>query len=76
MPVFVDGRTDLYDDEILDQYLTVVQAREGWKEILERWQIRVVFLEPSAPILQILLADGWTVYYEDAQAVILLHPGS
>jgi hypothetical protein len=76
MPVFVDGRTDLYDDEILDQYLTVVQAREGWNEILERWQIRVVFIEPSAPILQILRAEGWTVYYEDAQAVILLHPGS
>jgi hypothetical protein len=74
MPVFVDGRTDVYDDEILDQYLAVVQGRDGWKEILERWQIRVVFIEPSAPILQILLANGWTVYYEDAQAVILLHP--
>ncbi len=75
-PVFVDGRTDLYTDEILDQYLTVVQGREGWGEILERWQIRVVFVEPSTPILHLLKAEGWTVYYMDSQAVILLHPES
>ncbi|MBN2085654.1 MAG: hypothetical protein JW748_10575 [Anaerolineales bacterium] len=75
-PVFVDGRTDLYTDEILDQYLIVVRGQEGWSEILERWQIRVVFVEPSMPILNALQAEGWTVYYEDSQAVILLHPGS
>jgi hypothetical protein len=75
-PVFVDGRTDLYTDEILDQYLTVIRAQEGWRNILERWQIRVVFVEPSTPILQLLKAEGWTVYYEDSQAVILIHPAS
>ncbi len=75
-PVFVDGRTDLYTDEILDQYLAVARAQEGWRNILERWQITIVFMEPSAPILDLLKADGWTVYYEDFQAVILLRPGS
>jgi hypothetical protein len=75
-PVFVDGRTDLYNDEILDQYLTVIRAQEGWRDILERWQIHVVFIEPSTPILQLLAAEGWTVYYEDSQAVILIHPAS
>jgi hypothetical protein len=73
-PVFVDGRTDLYDDEILNQYLTVVRAQQGWREVLDKWQIRIVFVEPSTPILQILIGEGWTVYYEDAKAVILLHP--
>jgi branched-subunit amino acid transport protein AzlD len=75
-PVFVDGRTDLYNDEILDQYLTVIRAQEGWRDILERWQIHVVFVEPSTPILQLLAAEGWTVYYEDSQAVILVSPAS
>ncbi|MGB7537494.1 MAG: hypothetical protein WBM17_03040 [Anaerolineales bacterium] len=75
-PVFVDGRTDLYTDEILDQYLTVIRAQDGWKDILEQWQIRVVFVEPSTPILHLLKAEGWTLYYEDSQAVILIHPDS
>jgi hypothetical protein len=76
VPVFVDGRTDLYDDAILGQYLTVVRAQAGWRDVLEQWHIRAVFLEPSAPILQILRTEGWTVYFEDPQAVILLHPDS
>jgi hypothetical protein len=75
-PVFVDGRTDLYTDDILDQYLAVTQAREGWQAVLDRWQIEIFFMEPGAPVLHLLRAAGWTVYYEDAQAVILIHPGS
>jgi hypothetical protein len=73
-PVFVDGRTDLFNDEILNQYLTVVNARAGWQEILRSWDIRVVFLDPSAPILQVLIAQGWQVQYQDDQSVILLRP--
>ncbi len=73
-PVFVDGRTDLYDDEILTQYLTVVNARAGWQNVLQAWDIQVVFLDPSAPILQVLLTEGWQVRYQDHQSVILLRP--
>ena len=72
----MDGRTDLYDDEILTQYLTVVRAQHGWNAILEQWQIQTVFIEPNAPIRELLIAVGWTVSYEDAQAVILRRPGS
>jgi hypothetical protein len=75
VPVFVDGRTDLYNDEILSQYVTVVDAREGWREILQKWKIGAVLVEPTAPIRELLLAEGWTVYYEDPQAVILIPPG-
>jgi hypothetical protein len=73
-PVFVDGRTDLYDDEILNQYLTVVNAQAGWQKILQDWDIQVVFLEPTDPILQVLITEGWQVRYQDARSVILLRP--
>jgi hypothetical protein len=73
-PVFVDGRTDLYDDEILNQYIHVVDARAGWQDILQTWNIHVMFLDPSAPILQVLIAEGWQVRYQDDQSVILLRP--
>jgi hypothetical protein len=72
--VFVDGRTDLYGDELLNQYLSVVNARAGWQDILDTWNIRVVFLDPSAPILQVLITQGWQVQYHDDQSVILLRP--
>jgi hypothetical protein len=73
-PVFVDGRTDLYGDDLLNQYLTVVYARAGWQDVLNSWDIHVVLLEPSAPILQILIHQGWRLQYRDDQSVILLRP--
>jgi hypothetical protein len=73
-PVFVDGRTDLYGDEILDEYIRVIYAQEGWRDILRKWDIRLVFVEPTESIVPVLLADGWTEGYRDSQAIILLRP--
>jgi hypothetical protein len=73
-PVFVDGRTDLYDDEILYQYLQVAKAQPGWRDVLDKWEIQVVFLEPTSPVLEILISEGWTTCYQDSQAVILHKP--
>jgi hypothetical protein len=74
-PVFVDGRTDLYSDELLDQYLTVARVQPGWREVLADWDIRTVFVEATAPIREILASEGWTVVYADNQAVVLVAPG-
>ncbi len=69
-PVFIDGRTDLYNDEIIDQWLEVVNMGPGWQETLDRWKIRLVLLEPSQPVVKGLEAAGWKRYYADSQAVI------
>jgi hypothetical protein len=73
-PVFVDGRTDLYDDVILNQYLTLAAALPGWQDVLEKWDIQVILLEPDSPILQILISEGWEICYSDPQAVIIHRP--
>ncbi|NPA30995.1 MAG: hypothetical protein GXO37_03245, partial [Chloroflexi bacterium] len=70
--VFVDGRTDLYGDEILSQYLTVVQARPGWAAVLDRWEVDTVLLEPEMPIVTVLPRFGWAEVYRDDHAVVLM----
>jgi hypothetical protein len=69
-PVFVDGRTDLYNDEIVGQWITAVQAGPGWQEILGRYQVALVMLEPGRPLLAELPGAGWRLLYQDDQAVI------
>lgn len=68
--VFVDGRTDLFGDEIIGEWLTVVQADEGWQEILDRWQVGTVLVEPDRPVVSLLAKNGWTRVYEDDVAVV------
>jgi len=69
-PVFVDGRTDLYNDEIIGQWVTVVEARQGWQSLLDLWQVRTILLEPDRPLIAQLTAEGWHLLYEDDVAVV------
>lgn len=68
--VFVDGRTDLFGDEIIGQWLTVTQGGEGWQAVLRDWQIGVVLLEPDQPVVGLLAGDGWRLLYQDGTAVV------
>lgn len=63
-PVFVDGRTDLFGDDILTEWVTVVQAGEGWQQILNRWQVTLILLEPDRPVVMQLAAAGWNIILE------------
>jgi hypothetical protein len=69
-PVFIDGRTDLYNDEVINQWLKVVRAEPGWQKILDQWGVRLVLLEPGTPILGPLQDAGWQLLYKDKTAIV------
>ncbi|MCJ7622799.1 MAG: hypothetical protein MUO76_04785, partial [Anaerolineaceae bacterium] len=69
-PVFVDGRTDLFDDVILGEWIIAAQAEDGWEEILDKWGINTVILRPDRVITKLLEFYGWTEEYEDEKAII------
>lgn len=70
-PVFIDGRADLYGEDLIGQWWEVVNAGPGYREILDRWGVRLVLLEPDHPVVQRLPAEGWRVLYRDQMAVVL-----
>jgi hypothetical protein len=69
-PVFIDSRADLFGDEIIGQWLMVMNAREGWQETLTRWNVTFIVTEPGWRIVDILPFYGWEELYRDDQAVI------
>jgi hypothetical protein len=73
-PVFVDGRTDLYDDEILTQWLDIVRAEPGWQTNLDSWRINLVLGHPDWPLSKVLSGEGWTLIYEDEISVLFERP--
>lgn len=76
-PVFVDGRTDLYDDEIIDEWLAALRAEPGWEQILEARQIGVVLVEPGTPLAGRLAEQpGWEQLYGDDLAVVYRRVGN
>ena len=70
--VFVDGRADLYGDDLLQQFQTAIQLRTGWREVLDRWNVRAVLLPPQCALVQALVRDHtWHLEYGDSQALVL-----
>lgn len=72
-PVFVDGRTDLYDDLFLRSYLDVVLARENWREVLAQYDVRFILIERDSILARFLASDeGWQRRYADDLAIVFV----
>lgn len=70
-PVFVDGRTDLYGNDLLQTYLNTAVGGEGWRETLDEYDIRLVFVEAQSGLARQLRDEpGWVLDYADDLAVI------
>jgi hypothetical protein len=61
VPVYVDGRTDLYNDAFLRQYLEIVFIRDGWQEALDAQHIGFVAIEGGSVLASMLqtMPDVW-----------------
>jgi hypothetical protein len=69
-PTFVDGRTDLFNDEIIDQWLTAARGEAGWVEVFDQWEINLVLVEPGLPLVSRLKDAEWNLLYQDEKSVI------
>ena len=69
---FVDGRTDLFNDEVLEAYLSAWRGEPEWREVFDRWDIQMAFIETDAPLRYQLQLSGWETMYDDDQAVIMV----
>ena len=70
---FIDGRTDMYGPEFLEETLDTLFLREGWEESLDEYDIESVVLTQESPLAALLgELDGWSEVYRDTQAVIFV----
>jgi hypothetical protein len=72
-PVFVDGRTDLYDDAFLREYLSIVLAQDDWAQALDSHGVNLVLIEPGSVLGRLLVErPGWDQVYLDEMATIFV----
>jgi hypothetical protein len=71
--VYVDGRTDLYDDALLREYLNTALTGDGWEKTLQDQDIRVVLVETASPLARALaVSPAWSVRYQDSLASVIV----
>jgi hypothetical protein len=67
---FVDGRTDLFGDELLSEYLSIYRAEPGFEGLLEKYSIEWLLLEPSSPLAVAADRAGWTMLRLDSASIL------
>ncbi|MBI4491277.1 MAG: hypothetical protein HY690_00585 [Chloroflexi bacterium] len=55
--VFVDGRTDAYGKEFLNRYGALVQLAPGWRQVLDRYDVRLVLVKKESSLAVALQDD-------------------
>jgi len=71
--VFVDGRNDMYDDAILEDFVTIRNAEDGWEDALEAYGAAdAILLPPQARLVTAAAEAGWCELHRDGVAVLLL----
>ena len=64
-PVFIDGRADLFGNELINDWWNVVDGTPQGFAILDQWKVQTILLEPSWPIIKLLPSAGWREVYQD-----------
>lgn len=72
-PVFIDGRADMYGEELFKEYRKVIAIDKDIDMILEKHDVSWVLYPSDTPLVRYLLAGNrWKQIYQDEEASVLL----
>jgi hypothetical protein len=76
IPVFVDGRADVYGDEFLHYYRRTFDLTSRWRQPLDEYEVDYIIIEQSSPLSNLLMTSGqWLETYTDDVAVVFTRAG-
>jgi hypothetical protein len=68
--VFVDGRTDLFGDEIIGEWIEISKAENNWQNKLDHWEINYILIRPDRP-LAAAAAETWETLIHNEEIILL-----
>ena len=71
VPVFIDGRSELYGDAQLDRYASIIRLKQGWEQRLDSLGVTNVLMPASAPLPIELSRRGWRTAARDSVGWLL-----
>ncbi len=69
--VFMDGRSDLYGNELVQVYQHIMSAQYDWESDLKRFAIDVVMVKPDAPLVAVLKqSPHWKMLFDNGSVIM------
>jgi hypothetical protein len=71
--VFVDGRNDMYSQQVLEDYSAIRAADPDWQELAAKYDVQAILLPPETTLTRGPAKDaGWCEVYRDDEQVLYL----
>jgi hypothetical protein len=78
--IFMDGRIEIYPDNVWEQYAAVTRGRADWEAILDGYDVNCLLLDASGYDAQLLLlaehSSAWHAAFRQGDAVLFLREAS
>jgi hypothetical protein len=69
--VFIDSQSDFYGEELMREYDQVMNASNGWQDVLEKYDVTWMIIPIHSPLAQEITNEpGWTIIYKDNTTTI------
>jgi hypothetical protein len=69
--IFMDGHTHIYGEILTREYETIVTLGDGWRDILDKYQIEWMIVRSGSQVARALENNNWELLYQDETAIIL-----
>ena len=71
--VSMDGRADVYGDDLIEEFLAVHDGEPQWRDYLNKHDVRTVLVKPEVPLASLLRDDAaWQKVFEDQESVVFI----
>jgi hypothetical protein len=71
--VFVDGRNDMYDQQVLEDYDAIREADAGWEALVDSYDVDAILVKPDAAITKgPAVTSGWCEAFRNETQVLYL----
>jgi hypothetical protein len=75
-PVFFDGRSDMYGEDLMNEYLKLAYLEHDWRKVIEKYQFDWMVLPFNIPLPSLMKElPGWRVVYDDHYAIVFVKEG-
>lgn len=71
--VFIDGRADVYQKDIIEKYFNMIALKANWKHLLRDYNITQILVDPNQMMARFLpgIDPNWRVMEKDESSVLL-----
>ena len=71
IPVFIDGQTDFYGEELVQEYFIAHHGTEGWSDVLDKYEVQWTLTRSDASLNQLLeMHADWLLVLDDGVAAV------